>query len=83
MVGVEIPVRAVGGAMLASSVWLESLPWLAEVSAAAVTVTIVTFVEQPSQVSPPPARTSVAQKGAVEPLIVGIVNMAISNKSGG
>ena len=83
MVGVEVPVGPVGGAMLASSVCLESLPWLAEVSATAVTVKIVTFVEHSSQESPPPARTSVAQTGAVEPLMIGIVSIAISNRGGG
>lgn len=79
LIGVEVPVRPVG-VVLASSVGEESLP---EVSGAAVTVTIVTFVAHSSQVLAPPARTSVAQICAVEPLMVGIVNIAISNKSGG
>ena len=79
LIGVEVPVR-LGGVMLASSVDAESV---AEGSADAVTVRIVAFVEHSSQESPPPARTSVAQICAVEPLMIGIVNIAISNKSGG
>jgi len=67
MIGVEVPVRPVGGVMLASSVGVESLPSLPEVSAAAVRVRIVTFVEHSSQVPPPPVRTSVAHRGAFEP----------------
>ena len=73
MIGAEVTVRPVGRAIVASSVSLESLPWLPEVSSAAVTVRIVTFVEQSSQVSPPPVRTSVAQKGAVEELWLGLL----------
>ena len=86
MLGVEVPVRpvngvTVNGVMVAPLVDVESLPSL--VSAVAVTVKTVAVVEHSSQVSPPPARTSVAQKAAVESLIVGIVNIAISKKSGG
>lgn len=67
LLGVEVPVRPVG-VVLESSVVVESLPSLPdEVSAAAVTVRTVDFVAHSSQVSPPPARTSVAQKAAVEP----------------
>ena len=73
MIGVEVPVRLFGRAIAGPPVSPESLPWLFKVSAVAVTVRIVTFVEQASQVSPPPARTSVAQKGAVEELWLGLL----------
>jgi len=75
--GVEVPAPPVTGAVGTKSADEESLPDV--VSAAAVTVRIVDFVAHSSQVSPPPAMTSVAQKAAVEPLKVGIVNIAISD----
>jgi len=76
LAGAEVPVPPVAGVIATSLVGVESLP---VVSAAAVTVRIVDFVAHSSQVSPPPAMTSVAQKAAVEPLMVGIVNIVISN----
>jgi len=63
LIGVEVPARPVG-VIFESSVVEVSPP--SEVCAAAVTVMTVTFVPHSSQVSPPPVRTSVAQKAEDE-----------------
>ena len=68
MLGVEVPRPPVIGAVGIKSADVESISLPDVVSAAAVTVRTVDFDAHSSQVSPPPAMTSVAQKAAVEPL---------------